>query len=406
MQDIPSHLDNAQKELDATRGELDNLKAYNRVLLNQLFDANQRGHQVANALGFNDIYHAQNILCTSEPLINSDITYRIAIERAERRETELRDERDANRRLNDELRVIEQERDDLEKQLRSSKRNREQDGYVVGGFSGYLYSSPCLHCSVPDAITSPSERIQHLSLELTTLQSRYDTLLEVHERATERHKTDYTRWRVFKEWLFSEEKDKKKDRGNEGNETPDEKAKEKRRLNAQVMKKREMVLKMGPGVWDFEKEPPVDSSTFTFMYVTKARAELIDQVDTEGNKENFDTLKSSKDSECGSSIPPRKKRKLDADSILSSSPTIPQLPPSTTPLPSTTNSILASLPEPLPPNSPLIEKSTLSPLTTPTPSSVRYACLFLFPTAFRANLSHRAGHRNQVWQRKGILSKL
>jgi hypothetical protein len=135
MHDIPSHLNvNTQKELDATRGELDKIRASNRVLLNQLFDANQRGHQVANALGFNDIYHAQNILCTSEPLINSDITYRIAIERAERRETELRDERDANRRLKDELKVVEQERDDLKKQLRSSKRNREQDGYVVGGF--------------------------------------------------------------------------------------------------------------------------------------------------------------------------------------------------------------------------------------------------------------------------------
>jgi hypothetical protein len=111
----------SQKELDVVRGELEKLRSSNRELFAQLFDANQRGHLLATSLGFNDIYHAANVIGSSEssPI---ELTYRSSIERAKSWEGELRAAIEENRRLIEEMRVIEEDRDALKGQLASAER--------------------------------------------------------------------------------------------------------------------------------------------------------------------------------------------------------------------------------------------------------------------------------------------
>ncbi|KAF8558454.1 hypothetical protein OG21DRAFT_1390903, partial [Imleria badia] len=45
-------------------------------------------------------------------------------------------------------------------------------------------------------------QIASLQEELHSLRARYDTLLEAKNRAAERYKADYKKWRDFKRWLF------------------------------------------------------------------------------------------------------------------------------------------------------------------------------------------------------------
>jgi hypothetical protein len=44
-------------------------------------------------------------------------------------------------------------------------------------------------------------KISSLQAELSHLQHRYDALLATKERAAERYKTDYKKWRTIKQWL-------------------------------------------------------------------------------------------------------------------------------------------------------------------------------------------------------------
>jgi hypothetical protein len=71
--------------------------------------------------------------------------------------------------------------------------------------------------------------------------------LEVQQRAAEKYKTHYAKWRAFKEWLFDEDAyNKDRDKNGKDGDTPKEKEVRKRRQNARVLRKRGMLLEMGP----------------------------------------------------------------------------------------------------------------------------------------------------------------
>ena len=54
----------------------------------------------------------------------------------------------------------------------------------------------------PTDTPSLLSQITNLQAELDLLRARYDTLLEAKNRAAERYKADYKKWRDFKKWLF------------------------------------------------------------------------------------------------------------------------------------------------------------------------------------------------------------
>ena len=84
------------------------------------------------------------------------------------------------------------------------------------------------------------ETSDRLTQEMTQLQSRYDAISEVKERAVERYKVDYQKWRKFKNWLFTLEEGKGKD----GRELSAEE--KKRRRNRNVLVKKELLMELGP----------------------------------------------------------------------------------------------------------------------------------------------------------------
>ncbi|KAI6118741.1 DNA repair protein endonuclease SAE2/CtIP C-terminus-domain-containing protein [Pisolithus croceorrhizus] len=47
-------------------------------------------------------------------------------------------------------------------------------------------------------------QVQKLQAELDSLRSRYDELRKASDRAAERYKSDYQKWRNFKQWLFED----------------------------------------------------------------------------------------------------------------------------------------------------------------------------------------------------------
>jgi hypothetical protein len=49
-------------------------------------------------------------------------------------------------------------------------------------------------------------KVSSIQLELSDLQSRYDDLLRVKERAEARYRSDYKKWKEFKVWLFDSNK--------------------------------------------------------------------------------------------------------------------------------------------------------------------------------------------------------
>jgi hypothetical protein len=55
-------------------------------------------------------------------------------------------------------------------------------------------------------------KLSSIQLELSDLQSRYDDLLRVKERAEARYRADYKKWKDFKVWLFDSNKKFKESR--------------------------------------------------------------------------------------------------------------------------------------------------------------------------------------------------
>jgi len=97
-----------------------------------------------------------------------------------------------------------------------------------------------------------------LSQEIAQLQSRYDAMSDVKERAAERYKTDYQKWRKFKDWIFMDEGEtaKRKD----GQEVSAEEKKRRRTKN--VMKKKKLVMELGT---DYAVKGEEDSRKFSSL---------------------------------------------------------------------------------------------------------------------------------------------
>lgn len=86
--------------------------------------------------------------------------------------------------------------------------------------------------------------------ELKHINERYDALKAVKERAAERYKADFKKWREFSKWLFAENEVHRKRR----NEVGISKEEKKRRDLASIMRKREKMIELGPDLAQFEGE--------------------------------------------------------------------------------------------------------------------------------------------------------
>lgn len=97
--------------------------------------------------------------------------------------------------------------------------------------------------------------------EIKVLQERYDTLKAIKERAAERYKADYKKWRDFSKWIFAENDQHRKHRNEQGIS----KEEKKRRDLASIMRKRQKMVELGPNLARFEGEPEDIESSHIYL---------------------------------------------------------------------------------------------------------------------------------------------
>ena len=142
-----------------------------------------------------------------------------------------------------------------------------------------------------------------LKAEHAELQARYDALKDVKERAAERYKVDYKKWRDFSKWLFTEDDNHRKHRNEQGISATEK----KKRDYESIMRKKQKMMDFGPDLAQFageDDENPKDPGAVT----TPTRPPPpIGGIDIEGDKENQEnqsTMVPSHESHHISSAPP------------------------------------------------------------------------------------------------------
>jgi hypothetical protein len=114
-----------QKELAVLESKINKLKWANRDALNQLFEANNRAHNLALSIGFKDIYHALSIVSSHQKT-----SYIANIERGKALEEDVLKRTAENVGLKEELNKIREERDILKSEL-EVERTSVEAGYVL-----------------------------------------------------------------------------------------------------------------------------------------------------------------------------------------------------------------------------------------------------------------------------------
>jgi vacuolar-type H+-ATPase subunit I/STV1 len=207
-------------------------KKVNDETAKELFDALHRGDRLARSVGFESLYKAQIYLDS----FDHSATFKEYVDRTRTLEAELICEKKEVEILQAKLNKVGDEskiQDELKK-MKAELRSVIQPGKKK--------TSELIQ------ISSNSER-RHQE-ELRQLQERYDSLKVMKERAAERYKADYKKWRAFSKWLFAEN-----DKHHKHRNEPGISEEEKRRRDVEsVMRRRQKMIEIGPDLARFEGE--------------------------------------------------------------------------------------------------------------------------------------------------------
>ena len=234
-------LDKHQTEVAILERKLQKVKAIGDETARQLFDAVNRGRKLARSLGFDDVYDAQFAIDSAD----HDISFRECYDRLHRQDDELSARKKEVEALEAKLHNAEEKVKELQTELEArSSYSRCSIFICVSHFKADFY--------IRSMSTESSLREQ-----LKRLNEQYDTLKSVKERAAERYKVDFKKWRAFNDWLFEEDTKHDKYR-NEPGITPEEK---KQRDMTSIMRKKQKMIEIGPDLARFEGEPGDDNES-------------------------------------------------------------------------------------------------------------------------------------------------
>jgi hypothetical protein len=209
------------------------VKKVNDERAKELFDALHRGDRLARSIGFDNLYEAQIYLDS----LDHSTAFKECMDRIRILEAELTCEKKEVEILQVKLNKVE---DNSRLQAEFEKLKTEFRSVT--------------QCSVfennPRLIQVFSNSERHHREELKQLQERYDSLKAAKERANERYKADFKKWRDFNNWLFAENDEHHKRR----NEPGISKEEKKRRDLENVMRKRQKMIEIGPDLARFEGE--------------------------------------------------------------------------------------------------------------------------------------------------------
>ncbi|KAG5644445.1 hypothetical protein DXG03_008540 [Asterophora parasitica] len=203
-----------EAQLAAKDRQIAKHKWSNDDLSKQLFDLRKRCKRLANDLGFEDLWEAQVAVDTADvPCIRgvgdgegeeTPWTYRQALQSFEEME-----------KLRTETATIQAQNNDLTHSISRLRRETEE--------------------------TSTSA----LQSKLTNLQTQYDALLDVKERAAARYKVDYAKWKRFHDWVFTDDVENTYAERKEMTEEEQERE-ERKRWKESVKRKKRMMIELGP----------------------------------------------------------------------------------------------------------------------------------------------------------------
>lgn len=238
-----------RKEIAVIERKIERLKWSNNDTVKQLFEAQNRCQRLAHSLGFKDIYEAQVTIDTAD----YDTSFKDSLERVHTLEVELLAERNEGESLQEKLLLAEEEKRQIQLQLEKMIADKQ-----------------------------PKPSYAKLKAEHADLQARYNALKDVKERAAERYKVDYKKWRDFSKWLFTEDDNHRKHRNEQGISATEK----KKRDYESIMRKKQKMVDFGPDLAQFageDDENPKDPEAAT----TPTRPPPpIGRIDIEGDKEN------------------------------------------------------------------------------------------------------------------------
>ena len=232
-------LDKHQVELAILERKLQKVKSISDGTAKQLFDAVNRGRKLAQSLGFDDVYDAQFTIDS----VDHDISFRECYDRLHRQD--------------DQLSALKKEVTALETKLHNAEEKVKELQTELEARMSYSRCSIficCSHFMHAEFISRSISTESNLRDQLRSLNEKYDALKSVKERAAERYKVDFKKWRTFNNWLFAEDKKHNKYR-NEPGITHEEK---KQRDMSSIMRKKQMMMEIGPDLARFEGEPGDD----------------------------------------------------------------------------------------------------------------------------------------------------
>ncbi|KAG6827987.1 hypothetical protein H0H92_009751 [Tricholoma furcatifolium] len=231
-----------QKELAEKDKKIERLQRANNEALKQHFEAQTRGNRLAQALGFQDIFEAQIAI----DIAGHEIPYKECFGRVETLQERVSTLRSENESLVERIAFeVEKARNDAEEEV--NKRLVDAQAKHEAELKRMVASE------AKSQIT-----ISRQEQELEQLRERYDSLLSVKERAAERYKLDYARWRNFRDWLFKKETTD----GDDERLTEEEK---KMRTTASVIQKKKLLMEIEeggePSSTPYPKPPPLGGIT-------------------------------------------------------------------------------------------------------------------------------------------------
>ena len=230
--------------------KLQKIKSISDETAKQLFDAVNRGRKLAQSLGFDDVYDAQFAIDS----IDHDISFSECYDRLQRQDDQLSAREKEVTALETKLHNAEEKVKELQSELEArSSYNRCSITFIYWWFSPF-------HADIYNRSVSTESSLRE---QLRRLNEKYDTLKNVKERAAERYRADFKKWRAFNDWLFAEDTKHNKYR-NEPGITHEEK---KQRDMASVLRRKQMMVEIGPDLARFEGEPG-DGDEGTLLILT------------------------------------------------------------------------------------------------------------------------------------------
>jgi hypothetical protein len=217
--------------------KLQKVKSLSDETAKQLFNAVNRGRKLAQSLGFDDVYDAQFAIDS----IDHDISFRECYDRLLRQDDQLSARKEEVTALETKLHNAEEKVKELQTELEARTSYSRCSIIIIiilFPFHADFYNNRSLSTELS------------LREQLRRLNEKYDTLKNVKERAAERYKVDFKKWRAFNDWLFAEDTKHNKYR-NEPGITREEK---KQRDMASIMRKKQMMIEIGPDLARFEEE--------------------------------------------------------------------------------------------------------------------------------------------------------